>query len=329
MHYYSEFDPHAARWLRNLMADGLIPQGEVDERDIRDVSATDLRGFTQCHFFAGIAGWSLALRLAGWPEDRPAWTGSCPCQPFSAAGKRQAQADERHLWPAFFRLVRECRPDVCFGEQVEGAIGHGWLDGISADLEGEGYAVGSAVLGAHSVGAPHVRQRLFWVADADGGQRRNGRLQPGREHRQQPEDGGVGDGMGHAEDDRTSNDRETWQPDAKRPSTNRGVGQSRGTGLEERVGDGRVQREAGRPQPGQAAQLPSHWDSYALIPCGDGKTRRVEPGLQPLVDGFPFILVDGRTAPVSRSQVLRGIGNAIVPQVAAAFIRAYRGVGQR
>ena len=151
--YYNELDKFAATWLRRLVAAGHLPDGEVDERDIRQVAAEDLRGFTQCHFFAGIGGWAYALERAGW-GDRPVWTGSCPCQPFSAAGKRKAGDDERHLWPAWFRLIRECRPERVFGEQVAGAAGLGWLDLVSTDLEAEGYAVGAAVLGAHSVGAP-------------------------------------------------------------------------------------------------------------------------------------------------------------------------------
>lgn len=163
MNYYNEFNPAAAAWLRELIARKLIPDGVVDERSITEINAPDLEDFTQCHFFAGIGGWSLALQLAGWPEDRPVWTGSCPCQPFANIGLQLAQLDERHLWPAFFKLIRECRPVAVFGEQVADAIGKGWLDGVSADLEGENYACGATVLGAHSVGAPHIRQRLYWV----------------------------------------------------------------------------------------------------------------------------------------------------------------------
>jgi hypothetical protein len=57
--YYNEIDSFAAAWLRELIKAGLIADGEVDERSIADVRPDDLRGFTQCHFFAGIGGWSV------------------------------------------------------------------------------------------------------------------------------------------------------------------------------------------------------------------------------------------------------------------------------
>lgn len=163
--YYNEHDPFAAAWLRELIKAGHITQGEVDERSIVDITPADLAGFTQHHFFAGIGGWSYALRLAGWPDDKPVWTGSCPCQPFSAAGKGGGFVDERHLWPAWYHLIQQCSPDIIFGEQVEGAIKHGWLDLVQDDLEAIGYSVGAVCLPAASVGAPHLRQRLWIVAD--------------------------------------------------------------------------------------------------------------------------------------------------------------------
>lgn len=162
--YYNEFDPFAAQWLRNLIDAGHIAPGVVDDRSITDVTASDLSGFTQCHFFAGIGGWSLALRLAGVPDSFPCWTGSPPCQPFSLAGKQLGQLDERHLAPTFMRLVAQCRPPVLFGEQVAAAISKHWLDDLCTELEAEGYACGSAVLPACSVGAPHKRDRLFFGA---------------------------------------------------------------------------------------------------------------------------------------------------------------------
>ena len=164
--YYNEIDPLAAEAIRGLMAAGFIAEGELDERSIEQVEPADLRGFTQCHFFAGIGVWSYALRRAGWPDDRSVWTGSCPCQPFSSAGMARGFADERHLWPAFHHLISQCQPPVVFGEQVASADGLTWLDLVSADLEGSAYAVGAADLCAAGVGAPHIRQRLYWVGNA-------------------------------------------------------------------------------------------------------------------------------------------------------------------
>ncbi len=166
MNYYNEFDKFSASWLRDLIKSNLIPNGIVDERSIVDVEPEDLKEFTQCHFFAGIGGWSYALQLAGWPAERPVWTGSCPCQPFSTAGKQKGKTDERHLWPAWFKIIRKCRPPTIFGEQVASAVAHGWLDDVYQGLESEGYACGAAVLPACSVGAPHKRNRLFFVANS-------------------------------------------------------------------------------------------------------------------------------------------------------------------
>jgi DNA (cytosine-5)-methyltransferase 1 len=165
--YYNEIDPYAAQWLRNLIEAGHIAPGDVDERSIEDVKADDLKGYTQCHFFAGIGGWSYAARLAGWPDDRELWTGSCPCQPFSVAGKGAGQADVRHLWPVFFDLIGASRPNVIMGEQVAAAVGKDWLDGVHIDLEGIGYACGAAVVPACAVDAPHRRDRLWFVANTE------------------------------------------------------------------------------------------------------------------------------------------------------------------
>ena len=165
--YYNEIDPYAAQWLRNLIEAGHIAPGDVDERSIEDVTPKDLHGYTQCHFFAGIGVWSHALRKSGWADDRPVWTGSCPCQPFSAAGKGGGFDDERHLWPAFHHLIRVCRPPIVIGEQVASKDGLTWLDLVSSDMEGEGYAFGAVDTCAAGVGAPHIRQRLYWVADSN------------------------------------------------------------------------------------------------------------------------------------------------------------------
>ncbi|HDN2684879.1 TPA: DNA cytosine methyltransferase [Klebsiella michiganensis] len=165
--YYNEVDPHAVQHLRNLIDAGHIAPGVVDTRSIEDVTPNDIKGFNQCHFFAGIGGWSLALRRAGWSDSRPVWTASCPCQPFSPAGKGLGFADERHLWPSAHWLVGQRRPVVVFGEQSGSADANGWIDLVQADVEALGYAFGAVAFPSASVGAPHQRDRTYWVADAD------------------------------------------------------------------------------------------------------------------------------------------------------------------
>ena len=320
MNYYNEYDPKTAAWLRELIKVGAIPDGHVDERSIAEVSPDDLRGFTQCHFFAGIGGWSLALQLAGWSSERPVWTGSCPCQPFSAAGKGLGAADERHLWPVFFELIRQCRPEHVFGEQVASAIGHGWLDGVSADLEAEGYACGATVLGAHSVGAPHIRQRLYWVASSitDGWKRVSfaGECLGGDENE-------LGDicsicGLDYCEECKCPGPTQDGYEYDERDGIlyARRVADGIESGLEGHAGDGDngcKSRWVGENSTGPATKAGStFWSSAIWHPCRDERSRRIEPSIFPLVDG-----VSGRVG------LLRGAGNAIVPQVAAEFIGAF------
>jgi len=274
--FYNEIDPFPGAWLENLAVRGLVPQGKIDTRSITEVHPADLAGYTACHFFAGIGGWPYALRLAGWNPDRPIWTGSCPCQPFSTAGAGRGTADDRHLWPAWFKLIRECRPATIFGEQVASPSGLAWLDLVSIDLEGEGYAFGAADLCAASVGAPHIRQRLYFVALA-GCERREGlglQLRAGKSRPPVSEtdrSGAAGD-MGN--------------------SYRAG---SQGRGLSDRSG----------------ANGESPWTPSDAVWCRDGKWRPVELGAFPLAHGIS-----------TRVGRLRAYGNAIVPQVAAAFIRA-------
>jgi DNA (cytosine-5)-methyltransferase 1 len=165
--YYNEIDPDAVLILRALIEDGVIAPGEIDSRSISEVQPDDIIGFTQCHFFAGGGLWSVAARLAGWADDRPIWTASCPCQPFSVAGKGAGADDARHLWPDVLRLARARRPPVIVGEQVAGKAGYGWFDGVRADLAGEGYASRAVDIPACAVDAPHIRSRQYWVALAD------------------------------------------------------------------------------------------------------------------------------------------------------------------
>ncbi|HBX5537915.1 DNA cytosine methyltransferase [Klebsiella pneumoniae] len=372
--YYNEIDPFAAQWLRNLIAAGHIAPGEVDERSIEDVTPDDLRGFTQCHFFAGIGVWSHSLRLAGWPDDRPVWTGSCPCQPFSAAGKGDGFADERHLWPHFFHLISERRPQHVFGEQVAAGNANVWFDLVQADLEGMGYAFGLVPFTSAGIGAPHIRERAYWVANADsvisdrsGNVRASGRdeysnggddvrlADAGGEYKgsarnkagagescRAGKDGGLGNANVARLEGFGGNDcaagRERATGPAAAPGVHDGMANTTGQlhhqcndGANEcgRQGDTEQNRMGGEPV--RALEVNGFWRDADWLLCRDGKWRPVEPGTFPLVDGAAARM--GRVEPgvarvASSNRVgrLKGYGNAINAQAAAAFIRAYMGV---
>lgn len=319
--YYNEIDPKAAVWLRELIKAGLIADGEVDERDIQDIRPADLSGFTQCHFFAGIGVWSYALRNAGWPDDRPVWTGSCPCQPFSAAGKGGGFDDERHLWPSWYWLIEQCRPTVLFGEQVASKDAEPWLDLVQADLEALAYSVGAVPFPSASVGAPHIRDRTYWLADAVPA----GRREPGRECAAERAAGAGGLVGGLA--DAYGRQREGQpvirgaEPDGSDAGWPEGGGSI--TARREDAGirtDGRhlsdgagasgehgLREVALRPGP-----VNGLWRAADWLYCRDGNWRAVGPGTSPLAHGAP--------ARVGR---LRGYGNAINASQAQIFIEAY------
>jgi len=281
--YYNDADVAICAWLRELIRAKLLPDGDVDHRSILEVEPADLRGYTQCHFFAGIGGWPYALRLAGVPTDRSIWTGSPPCQPFSRAGGLKGRADDRHLAPAFLQLVGACRPGLVFGEQVasETVLGRAdgpdraavdgnpewaWFDTLASALEGSHYAVAAADLPAACVGAPHIRQRLFFGAAA----------------LDLSEGGGLGDAFGARSQGRHVPIDHANQRTARAPGV------------------------AGRPFSGD------FWGDADWLCCRDGCRRPIEPGTFPLVDGVS-----------SRVGLLRGYGNAIVPQIAAEFVIAF------
>ena len=320
--YYNDADPAACAWLRELIAAGLLPDGDVDERSILDVEPADLRGFAQCHFFAGIGGWPYALRLAGVAESLPVWTGSPPCQPFSQAGQRKGQDDDRHLAPAFLRLVAACRPELVFGEQVasaavlgpvgrksraavEGPTGWAWFDALAADLEAASYAVAAADLPAAGIGAPHIRQRLFFGAVALG-------------------PGGLGHRLGAGSQGRIGMPVGADQCAARPTGLAGGLADGDG-GL---ARDGKLQRSRQyrcQPQDRGATELDGPlvdpagtgatdgvWRDPDWLLCRDGRWLPVEPGTFPLADG-----VSGRMG------LLRGYGNAIVPPLAAEFVTAF------
>ena len=107
--------------------------------------------------------------VRGFPVD--IICGGYPCQPFSLAGERKGESDERHLWPEMLRIVRDCRPAWVVCENVKGHVTLG-LDTVLDDLEREGYAARPFVISAFAVGAKHARERLF-VVSHDQSQRLN------------------------------------------------------------------------------------------------------------------------------------------------------------
>ncbi|MHA6633445.1 DNA cytosine methyltransferase [Citrobacter farmeri] len=328
--YYNEIDPHAAQHLRNLIDAGHIAPGVVDTRSIEDVTPNDLKGFRQCHFFAGIGGWSIALRRAGWPDDRPAWTASCPCQPFSAAGKGLGFADERHLWPSAHWLIGQRRPVVVFGEQSGSADANDWIDLVQADVEALGYAFGATAFPSASVGAPHHRDRAYWVADADcqqwekcgefqttgggkpsdcsvigwmantSGNGRKGRISGRKDPQWEAVDRSSGCRCAASGLADTNNEQRPFTMSA---GSYADVSRQWNKNTEAAAGCG----SALRPGP-----LNGFWRDADWLHCQDEKWRPVRSGSFPLANGIP--------ARVGR---LRTYGNAINIEAAAAFISAY------
>ncbi|EQB4676791.1 TPA: DNA cytosine methyltransferase [Klebsiella aerogenes] len=350
--YYNEIDPFAAQWIRNLIKNRLVADGEVDERSIEDVSPDDVSGFAQCHWFAGVAVWSHSLRLAGWPDDKPVWTGSCPCQPFSAAGKGDGFTDERHLWPHFFHLISERRPQHVFGEQVASGNANTWFDLVQADLEGVGYAFGLVPFTSAGIGAPHIRERAYWVANTNSEcDDRCGYFRAPRrdEHSVSGNAGRLADTSGERRNGINSLlQREESRRNAKCLSEATGNcsadGMANTDNEQHSIAISRCGHEyasTGREQDQAASaglrgdyrplEVNGFWRDADWLLCRDGKWRPVEPGTFPLVDGAAARL--GRVEPgvarvASSNRVgrLKGYGNAINAQAAAEFIRAYMGV---
>jgi len=286
--------------LRKLIDTGYIAPGTVDERDIRDVRPSELQKYAQCHFFAGIGVWSYALRQAGWPDDEPVWTGSCPCQPFSAAGKGKGFADERHVWPTWHHLISQCSPFTVFGEQVASKDGLGWLDLVQTDLEASGYTSGATDLCAAGFGAPHIRQRLWFVAERLAYTDDTNELQR-KKYRRETEFTGTGavNRLANTERERLpqlEQFRNVQETSAARTSDSSGIGQR---------------------SDGSAHATNGFWRNADWLGCRDEKWRPVEPGTFPLVDGA-----------ANRMGRLKTYGNAIVAPVAQGFIEAYMEVSK-
>lgn len=329
---YVDVDPIKCKWTEELIKRDLIAPGEVWCRDIRDIRPDEISEFIQFHAFNGIAVWSYALRLAGWPDDRKVWTGSCPCQSFSKAGRRKGFADERHLWPAWFHLISQCRPDVVFGEQVESDDSKAWLDLVWTDLEALGFAFGPVVFPAAGVGAPHMRHRIYWVANARGQQRQRWkdqqrsacpleternkegidaqRSRPDRrddfywvaESSSQRWDGWGAGGMANSNGQRFSRRPESDSKEIKSEEPASRRSNSSGCSRYDEMADSR----------GQSGPLNGFWRVADWLFCRDGKWRPVRSGSFPLAVRSP-----------ARVLRLRGYGDGLCAPATEAFIRAY------
>lgn len=297
--------------------------------------------------FSGIGGFSLGLERAGmetiafceieefprrvlrkhWPDvpifkdvrklnatdlpERPdVITGGYPCQPFSTAGKRRGKKDDRHLWPEMFRVIRECNPTWVIAENVAGHVSMG-LDEVLSDLESENYTCWTFIIPACGVDAPHKRDRVWILAYSkyNGCTATEKRRHPGSEQTGRPAGDEI-DGYG----------RETFSPvadaqsirsgpglcqngaefDRNKPSHRCGdvsntKGKLPGHGLVNDVKEVRNRSEKGCP--GSTVQQRKQWP--------------VEPAVGRVVNGIP-----------GRVDRLRGLGNAVVPQIPEIIGRA-------
>jgi DNA (cytosine-5)-methyltransferase 1 len=179
------------------------------------------------------------------------------------------------------------------GEQVAGAAGYGWFDGVRADLARENYASRGVDIPALAVNAPHIRQRLYWIAKD-------------MEYANVPHGKGVGvSSRIYAQDNYFDSG-----------STYSNMADAKSGGWGQRVADAEGVREGDSPQgpSGRSSQhdSASFWSDHVWLTGSDGKARRAKPGLPLLAHGVP-----------KRVGRLRAYGNAIVPQVAAEVIRAF------
>lgn len=270
--------------------------------------------------------------------------GGFPCQPFSVAGKQKAQADERHLWPEFARLIRELRPRWVVAENVPG-IRTLAADEVLADLEAAGYSCWPLVVGADDVGAPHRRKRVWFVArlgpaDGDSAREPDADQLRGieRDAAGQPAErsGGLLDGewsaSGHDADGRgvwpvgdpTGAGLEGQRADAGEPqepeSWDAGA-------LADREGERRAQQGDGRDAGSRLGCDGARWPARPGEPQHDWEEPRLAYGSgtpqQPVgspADELPLDMV--RLARRGNREALKAAGNSVVPQVVAAIGRA-------
>ena len=225
-------------------------------------------------------------------------TGGFPCQPYSAAGKRKGKEDERHLWPEMLRAIREIQPRWIVGENVYGLVN--WsgglvFDEIQADLEAEGYEVQPVILPACAVNAPHRRDRVWFVAYANGS--------------------GQTDNCGTNIEKEGEIRRNKESNVSGKLRSNGDASNAKRNGLEH----GTKPRELCQSQRETRERIAG----YAKA---EGWTRF--PTQSPICDGDDGLSsrLDGITFPKWRNESIKAGGNAIVPQVAYEIFKAIEAI---
>ena len=235
--------------------------------------------------------------------------GGYPCQPFSVAGRQGGEDDPRHLWPEYFRLVRELRPHYAIGENVGGHLRLG-LDTVLEDLDSENYTVRCFSVEAASLGAPHRRERIFWIAVADSVSDEH-RFEIGgssgvseslsRKHRQ--ENGASGEPIGTGAIRRTDNGHETV-PDTHSEGLE-GTEKARNSEEERTIAEQFTARQGA--QRSEEERRETTFESY-LGGGNDGISAWLDGSWE---RGIP------RVAPSNKLRVprLKALGNAVLPQL--------------
>ena len=226
-------------------------------------------------------------------------TGGYPCQPFSAAGKRQGADDPRHLWPHICRIIDEVRPRRCFFENVEGHISLG-LREVLADLEARGYSTTWGIFSASEVGAPHQRKRVFILADSTSPrlERTTGESVQGGVSRSAITSQELADSRLQRQKERQEQTTRIEQCSATMADTD----SARLEGLRKCDYEKGRQAQAGQSRscsqiwPARPGQEQHNWE----------QPRTIEPGLGRATNGI-----------ASRVDRLRLLGNGVVPQTAA------------
>lgn len=260
-------------------------------------------------------------------------TGGYPCQPFSVAGKQLGKEDDRHLWPEMARIIRQCNPTWVLAENVAGHITMG-LDEVLSDLEGQGYSARPFVIPACAIGAPHRRDRVWIIAHNDRQHRSANEREPNAKTDRRHKFGGICEDVpdtksnGNSQQTRKINatgsnvsgrQTEVWLKSRRRGED---VADTSGNGLqgqwEDRGATGSVGL-CGRARSDKVEDIREATKRGELEPCLGGSLDGVSAWLDgSWEDGIPRVSESEK----GRAERLKGLGNAVVPQIVEQIGRA-------